>query len=93
MSGGEGGIQAFNQDAAGLSVGFVTYAGASANGINGKWGGTQFVFKPLSFAQVAWTTTTSALDRTKMAVVTVHWSRTTGTRVTITFPGSTSASN
>ena len=92
MSGGEGGIQAFNQDAAGLSVGFVTYAGASANGVNGKWGGTQFVFKPLSFAQVAWTTTTSAVDRTKMAVATVHWSRTTGTRVTITFPGSTSAS-
>ena len=87
MSGGEWGLQAFNNDAAGLSVGFVSYTGAGANGVNGKWGGNQFAFTPLSFAPVTWITTTQAVDRLKMGVATIHWSRTTGTRVTVAFPG------
>ena len=89
MSGGEWGLQGFSDDGAGLSVGFVTYTGAGANGVNGKWGGSQFAFSPLSFAPVTWVTTTQAVDRIRMAVATVHWSRTTGTRVSVAFPGST----
>ena len=91
MVGGEWGLQAFNDDAAGLSVGFVTYAGAGGNGVNGKWGGSQFAFTPLSFAPVTWVTTTQAVDRIRMAVATVHWSRTTGLRVTVAFPGATAS--
>ena len=87
MSGGEWGLQGFNDDAAGLSVGFISYTGAGANGVNGKWGGSQFAFTPLSFAPVTWVTTTQAVDRIRMAVATIHWSRTTGTRVSVAFPG------
>ena len=89
MAGGEWGLEGFNDDQSGLSVGFVTYTGAGANGVNGKFGGSQFAFTPFSFAPVTWVTTTQAVDRTRMAEATVYWSRGTGTRVTIAVPGST----
>jgi len=88
MSGGEWGLEGFNTDQAGLSVGFVTYTGAGANGVNGKWGGNQFAFVPYSFAPVTWLTTTQAVDRIRMATATVSWTRSTGTRVTLAVPGS-----
>ncbi len=88
MSGGEWGLQGFNDDHNGLSVGFVTYTGAGGNGVNGKWGGSQFAFAPLSFTPVTWVTATQAVDRIRMAVATVSWSRGTGTKVTVAFPGS-----
>jgi poly(3-hydroxybutyrate) depolymerase len=91
MAGGEWGLQGFNNDQAGLSVGFVTYAGAGANGVNGKWGGSQFAFLAQSFTPVTWVTTTQAVDRTRMATATVYWSRGTGTRVTLAFPGYTAS--
>lgn len=88
LRGGEWGLEGFNNDQAGLSVGFVSYTGAGANGVNGKWGGNQFAFVPYSFAPVTWVTVTQAVDRIRMATATVTWSRSTGTRVTLAFPGS-----
>ena len=90
MSGGENGVQAFVQDQSGLSVGFASYPGAGANGVNGKWaGGTSFAFVPFTYTPVTWTTTALAANTIRMATATVFWSRSTGTRVTIAVPGNT----
>jgi hypothetical protein len=90
MSGGEGGVQAFVQDQSGLSVGFASYPGAGANGVNGKWaGGSNFAFVPFTYTPVTWTTTALAANTIRMATATVFWSRNTGTRVTIAVPGNT----
>lgn len=72
MSGGENGVQAFVQDQSGLSVGFASYPGAGANGVNGKWaGGTNFAFVPFTYTPVTWTTTALAANTIKMATATI----------------------
>jgi len=86
MAGGEWGIEAFNTDGGGLSVGFVTYPGGGGNGVNGKWGGTPFAFSPFDFDLVEWDDDQVAGDPTNMATATMTWSRGSGTTVTIALP-------
>ncbi len=86
MAGGEWGIEAFNTDGGGLSVGFVTYPGGGGNGVNGKWGGTPFAFAPFSYDLVRWDDDQIAGDPNNMATATVSWTRDSGTTVTIALP-------
>ena len=92
MAGGEWGIEAFNTDGGGLSVGFVTYPGGGGNGVNGKWGGSQFAFTAYDHERMRYDDDQVAGDPNNMATATVEWSRDSGTTVTIarpTFPPDT----
>ena len=91
-SGGEWGIEAFLADGGGLSIGFVTYPGAGGNGVNGRWGGTDFAFTSFDHSRMRYDDDQFAGDPNNMATAVVHWSRQSGTTVTIakpTFPPET----
>lgn len=91
-SGGEWGVEAFVTDGGGLSVGFVTYPDGGGNGVNGKWGGNAFAFAPYDHSRMRYDDDQVAGDPNNMATATIHWSRDTGTTVTIarpTFPPDT----
>ncbi len=91
-SGGEWGLEAFNEDGGGLTVGFVTYPGAGGNGVNAKWGGSQFAFTPYDHERMRYDDDNVAADPNNMATATVRWSRDAGVTVTIarpTFPPDT----
>ncbi|MBC02549.1 MAG: hypothetical protein CMJ34_04485 [Phycisphaerae bacterium] len=86
MAGGEWGLEAFVADGGGLSVGFVTYPGGGGNGVNGRWGGTDFAFSPFTYDLVRWDDDQVAGDPNNMATATVSWTRQAGTTVTIALP-------
>lgn len=86
MAGGEWGLEAFNTDGGGLSVGFVTYPGGGSNGVNGRWGGNEFAFAPFSYDLVRWDDDQIAGDPNNMATATVSWTRDAGTTVSIALP-------
>lgn len=91
-SGGEWGLEAFVQDGGGLTVGFVTYPGAGGNGVNAKWGGSEFAFTPYDHSRMRYDDDQVAGDPNNMATATIHWSRDAGVSVTIakpTFPPDT----
>ena len=91
-SGGEWGVEAFLSDGGGLSVGFVTYPGAGGNGVNAKWGGSPFAFTGYDHSRMRYDDDQVAGDPNNMATATIHWSRDSGTTVTIakpTFPPDT----
>ena len=86
MSGGEWGVEAFVADGAGLSIGFASYPAAGANGVNGRWGGTDFAFEPFAYDLVRYDDYEVAADPLNMATATVSWNRDTGVMVTIALP-------
>ena len=86
MAGGEWGLEAFNTDGGGLSVGFVTYPGGGGNGVNGKWGGTPFAFGSFAYDLVRWDDDQVAGDPNNMATARISWTRAAGTTVSIALP-------
>lgn len=86
MSGGEWGLEAFASDGGGLSIGFMTYPDLGQNGVAGRWGSETFAFTPFAFDLVRYDEYEVAVDPTRMATATVHWTAKQGTSVTIALP-------
>ena len=89
MSGGEWGVQAFLDDAAGLSIGFRSYPAGGGGGVAVRWGAQDVAFIPFDYALARYDDYEQAADPFNMATARVRWRRETGVTVTIalsTFP-------
>ena len=85
-SGGEWGINAFDEDNAGLAVCSKTYPALGDNGVSGKWGTEQFTFESLDFSSITYNVYEQALDPNNMATMYINWEKDSGVSVAIAFP-------
>ena len=85
-SGGEWGINAFEEDDAGLSVCARSYPPLGENGVAGRWGTTEFAFNSLDFSTVTYNDYQKAVDPNNMATMNIYWSKSLGVTVSVAFP-------
>ena len=88
LDGGEFGVNAFIEDGAGLSIGLRAYPAGGLNGIDGRWGGSEFAFSSIDFSSVTYTDYQQAGQPENMPTLYVNWSIDSGVSVSIAFPAS-----
>ena len=85
--GGEWGVLGFQEDGQGLTVGVTAYPAAGANGVDARWGGSQFVQTSFDFSSVTYDDYQQAGQPENMPTMYVNWERDEGLSVAIAMPG------
>ena len=84
--GGEWGVLGFLEDEEGLTVGVTAYPDGGENGVDARWGGTQFVQAPFDFSSVTYSDYQQAGQPENMPTMYVNWSADDGVTVAIALP-------
>lgn len=88
--GGEGGIKAFSDDGAGMSVGFDSYGGGNDSGIFARWGSDVRAANtgvgPDEFGRASYDNYGQALDDYFQGTIEIDWNNDTGLTVGVSWP-------
>ena len=84
--GGEWGVLGFLEDGEGLTVGVRAYPDGGQNGVDGRWGGAQFVQAPFDFSSVTYDDYQQAGQAENMPMMRVDWSADSGVSISIALP-------
>ncbi|MCH2161095.1 MAG: hypothetical protein MK085_04395 [Phycisphaerales bacterium] len=86
MVGGEWGLNAFNLDEAGLTIGVASYPGAGQNGFYARWGSDVIAQVPFDFSSVTYSDYQQAGQPENMPTLYVSWTEEAGVAVAIALP-------
>ena len=86
MVGGEWGLNAFNQDGAGLTIGLASYPAGGQNGFYARWGGEIIGQAPFDFSSMTYSDYAQAGQTENMPTVYVNWTPESGVAVGIALP-------